>query len=621
MRNTNRYFKILAALAILVSCFACRPQVDDVFYTEELRVPDEFMELYFSSNNKEGQEITFYANRNWTIVSDMEWVHVSAAKGGGGDQQVTVTVDENVDENGEPSYDNRTAKLIVGAGRLIKTIIVRQSQVNGIVATQKHYDLKMHEQVLKVDLTANSDDIEVLIPQDVNWIERTEAPTRGMSTKSIYLKIKENTGTENRNAKITFKNKEAEDFITIRQYDASEITIPELKYDIDCRQQVLGIDVTSNIDVEVLIPNEATWIKRNPVQSYAMDLSTSTYEFLVDENTTQEGRSTIITFRNVQKEITVEVEVKQEMFHTIAEVQFTTSGELRLELEKLPNPEGYTKIVVEGPALLPADLGAIEELLPNVEAYDISGTETIEIPDSYYLRKTKVKSYKFPNTLKKIGTNAFHGTSLSELYLPASVESFGNSTFARCASLKRAELAPGAKVVGSLMFFECRALETVILPSTIEDWPIEPGGAHNKAFYSCDNLKTVNLPEGISAMGSHAFFGSKVEEMRIPSTITNWIVDPTYGNNATFINVLTLKRIEFADGLTMIGKNMLSGCRNLEVIVSESKVPPVVQGDIIGPNIGVDAPAGLKIIVPAGSRAAYQAAKGWEQYKAFIVEN
>ena len=535
---------------------------------------------------------------------------------------MTVTVDKNVDENGEPCYDNRTAKLILGSGRLIKTIIVRQSQVNGLVVTQKHYDLKMNEQVLKVDLSANSDEIEVLIPKDVDWIEKTEVPTaRGMSAKSVYLKIKENSGTENRNAEITFKNKEAEDFITIRQYDASEITIPELKYDINCRQQILGIDVTSNIDVEVLIPDEATWIRPNPVQSYAMNLTTSTYEFQVDENTAPEGRSTIITFRNVKKEITVKVEVKQEMFHTIAEVQFTTSGELRSELEKLSNPQGYTKIVVKGPALLPADLGAIEDLLPNVNTYDISGTETVEIPDEYYIKKTKVKSYKFPNTLKKIGTNAFHGTGLSELYLPASVESFGNSTFARCASLKRAELAAGAKVVGSLMFFECRALETVILPSTIENWITEPGGAHNKAFVNCDNLKTVNLPEGMSAMGTHAFFQSKVEEMRIPSTITNWIVDPTYGNNATFINVLTLKRIEFADGLKMVGKNMLDGCKNLEVVVSESKVPPVVQGDIIGKNIGVNAPAGFKIIVPAGSRAAYQAAKGWEQYKAFIVEN
>lgn len=81
MRNTNRYFKILATFAVLVSCFACRPQVDDVLYTEELQVPDEFMELYFSSNNEESQEITFYASRNWTILSDKEWVHFSSAKG------------------------------------------------------------------------------------------------------------------------------------------------------------------------------------------------------------------------------------------------------------------------------------------------------------------------------------------------------------------------------------------------------------------------------------------------------------------------------------------------------------------------------------------------------------
>ena len=40
------------------------------------------------------------------------------------------------------------------------------------------------------------------------------------------------------------------------------------------------------------------------------------------------------------------------------------------------------------------------------------------------------------------------------------------------------------------------------------------------AFYDCENLKSVTLNEGLTTLGDGAFVNSKIEELIIPSTVT-----------------------------------------------------------------------------------------------------
>ena len=120
-------------------------------------------------------------------------------------------------------------------------------------------------------------------------------------------------------------------------------------------------------------------------------------------------------------------------------------------------------------------------------------------------------------------------------------------------TLKTVEFAEGVTSIGSYAFYTCSALENLSLPSTLESM----GGY---TFYGCTSLSEIEIPESVSGISQYVFYGcTGLTELVIPDTVTS------ISNNA-FEGCTGLTRLEIADSVTEWGRKAFSGCTGLKYV-------------------------------------------------------
>ena len=134
-----------------------------------------------------------------------------------------------------------------------------------------------------------------------------------------------------------------------------------------------------------------------------------------------------------------------------------------------------------------------------------AGTQVLVIPDevTYHDRSRNVTavganacnkdssiiSIAIPNTVTKIGNNAFARTSIQTLIIPSSVVSIGDFAFSGCKSLVSVQFGSNVKTIGDLAFFYCTGLTKVTLPVNLERLGSE-------AFGNCTALTEIDIRSG-----------------------------------------------------------------------------------------------------------------------------
>ena len=126
-----------------------------------------------------------------------------------------------------------------------------------------------------------------------------------------------------------------------------------------------------------------------------------------------------------------------------------------------------------------------------------------------------VRNLKIPGSIKTIDEDAFEMCqSLSKVKLGDGVEYIGNGAFGTLFSseFKSIKLPKSVKYIGSEAFRFCK-LETIDIPDSVEF--IGP-----EAFRDCQHLKSVKLPDRITAIRSLTFAGDKIlENCVIPESV------------------------------------------------------------------------------------------------------
>lgn len=148
-------------------------------------------------------------------------------------------------------------------------------------------------------------------------------------------------------------------------------------------------------------------------------------------------------------------------------------------------------------------------------------------PNTYYCYRdtyanTTLQSVEFeqPCYIKRIGTGAFQGcTALESIIIPNSVEEMGTEVLTECYSLRKVEFQTDEshrvklKVLPVNAFYLCPRLQSLELPEGIEEI-----GAY---ALQCDlSLKSIHLPNTLKKIGGHFLCNAKsLESLTIPASV------------------------------------------------------------------------------------------------------
>ena len=140
------------------------------------------------------------------------------------------------------------------------------------------------------------------------------------------------------------------------------------------------------------------------------------------------------------------------------------------------------------------------------------------------------------NGVTAIGDNAFADFAVSELTIPGTVESIGQSAFLYCHNLSMADIPEGVKDLSGDAFGNCTGLTTVYLPSTLTNY----GSSDFFAFVGCTAVTDVyyNGTESMFTMYLGAsYFPETAEIHYATSTLptggsltesVSWLLDEEY---------------------------------------------------------------------------------------------
>ena len=277
------------------------------------------------------REVTFNSSEAWTaqVVNNRadDWCFIEPASGAAGNAGIVITTTDN------DTPDDRTASVIIKAGTASKTVKVSQKQKDALTVTSSKFEVAAEGGEVVVEVKANIDFEYVVDDAAKEWI--SYEGTRAIQTSTLVFKIKANDDTEKREGKIIIKSGEFKEIVNIYQAgSAPSIVISQNEYVVPSAGETIAVEVKSNVDVSIEIPQDANWIKENATRG----VSTNTYYFDIDENVDYDQRSAEIKFTNKENNLSEVVKVVQVQKDAIlvadSEYEFDhTGGELDSEIQ------------------------------------------------------------------------------------------------------------------------------------------------------------------------------------------------------------------------------------------------------------------------------------------------
>lgn len=175
------------------------------------------------TNAEQTIEIEVQKNVQYSVAIDNEsaaWIKQGGTKALTTDK-VTFTISANT------SYDYREGKIVFKQldGNLSETIVVHQSQNNGLFITTPEYSLSNEAQTLSVEVKTN---VEFEVSSQADWITYVE--TKALSSSTVFLMVDKNTTIFTRDGKveITQKNGALKQEVAIKQEGQIAVASVEL---------------------------------------------------------------------------------------------------------------------------------------------------------------------------------------------------------------------------------------------------------------------------------------------------------------------------------------------------------------------------------------------------------
>ena len=234
-------------------------------------------------------------------------------------------------------------------------------------------------------------------------------------------------------------------------------------------------------------------------------------------------------------------------------------------------------------ALLPlaayADAVEIDGIYYNLNAEN-NTAEVTSNPNKYsgsVVIPSKVTYQNNTYDVTRIAMSAFSGCSdLTSITIPDGVTTIGFSAFSSCSGLTSITIPDGVTTIGQQAFLRCSNLTSITIPNSITN-------IYGSAFSRCSSLTSITIPDGVTIIDSYSFSGcSGLTSITIPSSVT------------------------------YIGIDAFENCSSLASVIIDVPSPLTINSSVFTNR------ANATLYVPAGAKAAYEAADYWKDFKEIV---
>ena len=201
-----------------------------------------------------------------------------------------------------------------------------------------------------------------------------------------------------------------------------------------------------------------------------------------------------------------------------------------------------------------------------------------------YINGEKLTEATIPDSVTSIGKYAFYGcTSLSSVTIPDSMTSISQWVFQGCRSLSSVTIPDSVTSIEKSAFYGCTSLASVTIPSSVTS-------IGEYAFYGCTSLASVTIGDGVTSIDYNAFYGcTSLASVYYTGTLSDWLgisfnngtANPCCNGADLYINGEKLTEATIPDGVTKIGSYAFYGCTSTSVTIPSSVT-----------SIGIDAFSG-----------------------------
>ena len=130
---------------------------------------------------------------------------------------------------------------------------------------------------------------------------------------------------------------------------------------------------------------------------------------------------------------------------------------------------------------------------------------TVGIGGAAFRGRKDLTAITFPASLLMISDDAFAGSGLTEITIPATLQYYFGA-FGNCNRLEKVVFEEGiTEITGTV---SGSAVKEVVLPESL----VTIG---KKAFMNCQELRSITLPAGVRTIGESAFYGSGLTEITL----------------------------------------------------------------------------------------------------------
>ena len=217
------------------------------------------------------------------------------------------------------------------------------------------------------------------------------------------------------------------------------------------------------------------------------------------------------------------------------------------------------------------------------------------------------QEFEIPNSVKSISNGAFYGRKMTSVTIPQSVTDILAEAFVGCSSLTSIFIPNSVTSIGTGVFGGCNNLTSIIVE---EDNPVYDSRDNCNAIIKTDEetlvqgCSTTVIPQSVSTIGLYAFWGiNSLKHIEIPSNVLGISSWAFAGTGLTSVTIP--QTIIFIAGVSF-------AC-NLKSVIVEHKEPLTIDAHAFS-----DFNKSAVLYVPAGSKAAYESAEVWKDFKEII---